>query len=312
MGPEAALGSLGGGLGRAWSEQLKLGRAELERNVVNGMAAAMGALFPNPIVAVCCMVEVGKVETMHVDYMRSNAMMTVAAGCSFAVFFAIQQATYLPFNPIALTYHFEVVDLLKAALIGVISGLLGVVHIVVLGLTKTVFELLGSRIGDSRWRMAIMPALGGLLIGGLYITFPLTIGSGSRQVKDMTRGRFGHRILFASAAAKSLTYAISVASGFIGGNLFPMVFIGAAVGIGFHDAVDDSETLPFLLSLGCFMAGVPASVSPIPFTILLLVAFSFQLGQYQAAPIFITCITAHLTTCGCGLILRLLARRQRQ
>lgn len=292
-----------------WSERLKLPRSQLERNVINGMAAALGALFPNPIVAVCCMAECGKVETMHVNYMRSNAMMTVAAGSSFAVYFALKQATYLPFNPIALTYHFEVTDIFKAALIGVVSGLVGVVHIVILGVTRRGFALLGDRISNDRLKTIVLPTLGGLMLGLLYITLPLTIGSGSSQVKNMIYGRFGYRILFGSAALKSLTYGISAGSGFIGGNLFPMVFIGAAVGIGCHDAVDDHETLPFLLSLGCFMAGVPASVCPIPFTILLLVAFSFQLGQYEAAPIFITCIVAHLTTCGCGLILQLVTRR---
>mmetsp|Transcript_29052 Transcript_29052/g.35912 ORF Transcript_29052/g.35912 Transcript_29052/m.35912 type:complete len:245 (-) Transcript_29052:124-858(-) len=242
--------------------------------------------------------------------MRTLVQATIGACSSVASFLLAKEESYFPFNPLALTYSFKSGDMSKAVLIGIDCGLLGVVHIVITGGVKKTFTLLGSRIRNEKIRLVVLPMFGGLIVGLIAILSPLTLGSGSKQTQPMIsgvmRGEFGYDIMFVAALMKSFSSAVSIHSGFVGGTIFPMVFIGVALGLGFYRLIDDPETLPLLLSVGCFMAGIPACICPIPFTIVLMITFSFQLGAYQATPIFVAAISSHLTTCGCGLLLKLL------
>jgi H+/Cl- antiporter ClcA len=49
VGPEMALGSLGGGLGTFLAHQRHLGQDETFTSTLTGMAAAMGPLLPTPV-----------------------------------------------------------------------------------------------------------------------------------------------------------------------------------------------------------------------------------------------------------------------
>ncbi|GBG26646.1 DNA mismatch repair protein PMS1 [Hondaea fermentalgiana] len=304
LGPEAAMGSLGGGLGQAWSEYRGLSSEMTQQNVVNGMAGAMGGLFPSPIISVVAMLEVGRMETMHLQYMRAVCMMTVAASTSFAVFFALARKTYLPLNPLELSHQFEAGDQFRGAIIGIVAGVVGFVHVIFLaGIPKLCFGLLETKvIRNPRTANVILPVLGGTLVGLLAIAAPLTIGSGSTQTAGLSKLAAVHLIdpetLFVSAILKSLAFGVSNASGFIGGAIFPLIFIGSSVGLGFARVIDDQDILPLLLADTCFTAAVPAAVAPVPLTFLLMIAFSFNLGPSQATQIFMACITAHLTSCG--------------
>jgi hypothetical protein len=60
-------------------------------------------------------------------------------------------------------------------------------------------------------------------------------------------------------------------------------------------------SLPMGLCLGCFIAGLPAAVCPMPFTLAGLVIFVFFFGLYQTAPIFLTCIVSYTLVVGSGL-----------
>ncbi|GBG26645.1 Hypothetical Protein FCC1311_028662 [Hondaea fermentalgiana] len=312
LGPEAAMGSLGGGLAQAWSAFRGLDKEATQQNVVNAMAGAMGGIFPSPVIAVTTMTEIGRVETMHHNYMRAVAMMTVAASTSFGVFFAIKGGSYLPLNPLTLTYQFHSGDQIKGLAIGLLSGLLGLCHIIIAGICKRIFVVFEARILRGRSQLATVasPLLGGLVTGCILVWSPLCVGSGSLQTASIVRLAAAREIdsstLFASAFAKSLAFGIAKASGFVGGAIFPLIFVGSATGIGFARLINDHEKLPLVLADACFTAAVPSAVAPMPVSFLLMIAFTFNLGASQATPIFVACIASHLVTCGFGLVLSLL------
>ena len=75
----------------------------------------------------------------------------------------------------------------------------------------------------------------------------------------ITHGQdFGVGLLVATALAKMVTLGISMNFGFVGGVMFPSMFIGACAGTAAHLVVGDA--LPLLLSFSCMMVGVPAGV----------------------------------------------------
>ena len=71
-------------------------------------------------------------------------------------------------------------------------------------------------------------------------------------------------LLTVSVFAKLFTLAVSMNCGFIGGFVFPMITVGAMCGvIAYHQYA----YVPFGMCLGCFLAGVPAGICPMPFTL---------------------------------------------
>jgi hypothetical protein len=81
-------------------------------------------------------------------------------------------------------------------------------------------------------------------------------------------------------------------SGFIGGPIFPALFIGGTAGVAVHQIF---PSVPLGLAFTCLFAAVPGGVVSAPFSVVLLAAFVTQVGAPQTAPILIAVVTAFLT-----------------
>jgi Voltage gated chloride channel len=95
--------------------------------------------------------------------------------------------------------------------------------------------------------------------------------------------------------AKMLTFAISQESGFVGGPIFPALFIGGTAGVLVHQVIPG---VPLGLAFTFLLAAVPGGVVPAQFTMVLMAAFLTQAGALQTAPILIAVITAFLAVEG--------------
>ena len=91
---------------------------------------------------------------------------------------------------------------------------------------------------------------------------------------------------------KIFTFAVSQASGFIGGPIFPSLFIGGTAGVFVHQLIPG---VPLGLAVTCVFAAVPGAVVAPPFTVVLLAAFVSQVGGLQTASVLIAVVTAYLT-----------------
>ena len=138
------------------------------------------------------------------------------------------------------------------------------------------------------------------------MALPLTLFTGSDQLKTVVTdaGTLGLGLLIALLIGKMLTFGVSQASGFIGGPIFPALFIGGTAGVLVHQVFPG---LPLGLTFTCLLAAVPGSLIAAPFSMVLLAAFLTAAGALQTAPILIAVLTAFLTMEG---IKYLLTRRQ--
>jgi H+/Cl- antiporter ClcA len=102
-------------------------------------------------------------------------------------------------------------------------------------------------------------------------------------------------LLAAVLIAKMLTFAVSQGSGFVGGPIFPSLFIGGTAGVLVHQVIPG---VPLGLAFTCLLAAVPGAVAPTPFSMVLMAAFLTQVGALQTAPILIAVVTAFLTMGG--------------
>lgn len=87
---------------------------------------------------------------------------------------------------------------------------------------------------------------------------PLTVGNGSFTISPVISYGgvnlvLSQKLLICTAIAKAFLLGVCMNCGFIGGFIFPMLFIGACVGV---IAYLQYPLLPLGLTLGCFMAGL--------------------------------------------------------
>ena len=74
-----------------------------------------------------------------------------------------------------------------------------------------------------------------------------------------TTGTLGLGLLVVLLIAKMFTFAVSQASGFVGGPIFPALFIGGTAGVLVHQVIPG---LPLGLAFTCLLAAVPGARSP--------------------------------------------------
>jgi H+/Cl- antiporter ClcA len=136
--------------------------------------------------------------------------------------------------------------------------------------------------------------LGGLVFGLVGVALPLTLFTGSDQLKTVLKdaGTLGVGLLIALVIAKMITFAVCQESGFVGGPIFPALFIGGTAGVLVHQVF---PSVPLGLAFTCLFAAVPGGVVSATFSMVLLAAFMTQVGALQTAPILIAVITAFLT-----------------
>jgi chloride channel protein, CIC family len=104
-----------------------------------------------------------------------------------------------------------------------------------------------------------------------------------------------------------LTYAVSQASGFVGGPIFPTLFIGGTAGVVVHQAVPG---VPLGLAFSCLLPAVLGSLAAAPLSMVLMAAFLTRVGALQTAPVLIAVVTAYLGVEGAKYVLASLERRR--
>ena len=152
----------------------------------------------------------------------------------------------------------------------------------------------------------VKATLGGVIFGFIGVALPLTMFTGSAQLGTVLAdaGTLGVGLLVALLIGKMLAFGVSQASGFVGGPIFPALFIGGTAGVLVHQLIPG---LPLGLTFTCLLAAVPGSMIAAPFSMVLLAGFMTQVGALQTAPILIAVITAFLAMEG---VKYLIAQRQ--
>ena len=260
VGPEGPLVFLTGGVGSFISDRLRLQKDDVQVLVYSSIAGAFGGFFGSPIVGA-----VGAIEYMFIrelDLYRHLIPGLLAAAVGYGVYFAFLQTSFLG------TYNFpdyaspRLVDLWWALLVGVIAGGVGIVYKLIFGIVQLVFTPLEKR----PVRRAI---IGGVVIGLIGSFLPLTLYSGQDQLLQIIHNpaAFGIGLLLLMMLVKALLTSTSFATGFEGGPIFPLIFVGGTLGLAI------SKILTFIpegVAVTAGMAGVACAVFPLPLTMALL------------------------------------------
>src|SRR5690606_5879612 len=80
----------------------------------------------------------------------------------------------------------------------------------------------------------IKTLIGGILLGVIAFYFPLTRYFGHHETNELLIGNFSLMLLLAILIFKIIAISITVTSGWRGGFIIPLFFVGATLGLIIH------------------------------------------------------------------------------
>jgi H+/Cl- antiporter ClcA len=295
LGPSFALVMLGGGLAswiaaRRWpgNEDARL------QATMAGIAGGFGGAFTSPLLGTIMVSELGPVP--RGKYMQAVVPQLIAATVGFGLYFAVVGTTFL--NSFAIPVEdFAPSQLLIGVVLGAASSLLMITFVVIVKVVNLA--------ADNLTHPYVRGVVGGSLVGLIAVALPLTVGAGNAQLTAVidNAATISTGLLVAVLVGKMLAMALSLATGFIGGNVLPMLFVGGTAGVIAHQIF---PSIPYAIAVGCMLSAVPAATIRAPLGLTAIAALSVGLGPVTTAPVAAAVVTAHVVT---AAIIRLIKAR---
>jgi len=189
----------------------------------------------------------------------------------FGVFLGATATTSGALYPVPSYEQFIPIDLLYAAVLGLIGGAAGIALIYSYRFFSRVMTPLAGR-------PVLRGVLGGLVLGLLGIAAPLILFSGQYEFQNVLveGAALGAATLFLLVVAKILASTWCMATVFKGGPIFPLIFAGGTLGMAIGLVF---PSIPLTVAITAVMAGMivcilKAPLGVIPFLILIF----FQWG----------------------------------
>jgi H+/Cl- antiporter ClcA len=255
LGPEAPVIALGSAAALAVTSFVTLGAKERTLLGTAGSFSAISALFGGPLVAGVMMVESG----VGLGAALTPALLPgfVSAAVGYLIFVGFGDWGGLATPGLAVPHlppydGTHLLDLLVAVAAGVVTA------VVLAAVNRLAKRVAGE--GNRRLGMASFLLGGGLAVGLLAVLVEGLAGdsqevlfSGQSSIPDLIQ-EGSTAVLLLILAAKALAYAVSLASGFRGGPIFPAVFVG--IGIATFPVIwfDVSPTLAIAVGAAAGMA----------------------------------------------------------
>lgn len=283
LGPEVALGQIGGGTGGWIAKRRNLDDENTKSLTLAGMAGAFGGLFSSPLLSIILVVEIARPAWRRYQQVFLSSL--ISSSVSFGIYFAIIGSVFLGIYQVP-SFEFEVWHLVAAIGLGLAAA------IVALGtaiLGRSAAKLFSTIPGPEISK----PVIAGLGFGLIGVALPLTNFTGSDQLGIVLEnaGSLGIGLVVAILIGKALAFSLSAAGGFIGGPIFPVLFLGGTAGVLINALMPG---IPLGLAFASMLAAVAGAAISAPFTMVLLAALLTQIGALHTAPVLIAVATAQV------------------
>jgi H+/Cl- antiporter ClcA len=290
LGPSFGIVVSGGGLGAWLVSRSSSDEAEAKHEyTLTGMAGGLGAVFSAPLFAAVMASELS--PTPKTNYVAAFIPQLLAATVGYVIFFGVTGAVMLDAFEVP-GYEYENVHLIYGALLGVLSVVVLIVQALIGNGLRRLVPLVRQPI--------VRAAAAGAVVGLIAFALPLTATGGSSQLAYETANvsSLGAGLLFAVLIGKMIAFTLSQEAGFLGGPVFPILFIGGTAGILTHTLLPD---IPAALAVAAMIGAVPGGTIGAPVSFILLGAAVVGVGITGIAPVGIAVVTAHLAVWGLTL-----------
>ncbi|MFI6600742.1 ion channel protein [Nonomuraea sp. NPDC050536] len=226
LGPENPIVVINNGLAAGLGARLL---PKLPAPLWVGMAVAgtVGALFGTPVAAALMLSELRAAEPDIPLWDRLFGPLVAAAAGSLTIkaLGGEELTVGLPPYP-----GFHLLDLVTGSAVAVVAVLLALAGVYVFPHAHRFFHALPNPV--------LMAGLGGLVLGVLgVIGGRITLFKGLEQAKELVAGSHGAGQLALIVVVKLVALIVAATSGFRGGRIFPVVFLGVAFGLLAHALV---------------------------------------------------------------------------
>lgn len=285
IGPEAPLVQSTGSLGNWVAHRFGISTIEARALTITGMAAGFTALFGAPLGSAIFALEI--LHRRGLQYYE--AILPAAAGAltGYAVYESVQGLGWAPI------WHFPDVPTIQSRdlLIGVGAGVVG--GLVAMAFTRATKLFRGV---FARVPVAARPVLGGIALGALAFASPYALTFGEVQIGHIVAVKVATATLLLAALAKFLASSIIVSSGWRGGFIIPLFFIGVALGT----AVAPSLGISPVVAAAALMAAINVGVTKTPLGSTIVVAE--MAGLRLLPPVLIASLVALFLTSRTSMI----------
>ena len=223
-GPEAPLVQTTGTCAQWVAERMRVARMDRRLLTIAGMAAAFTVLFGAPIGAAIFALEI--VHRRGLQYHEALLPAVVSSLIGYMVYVAASGLGLTPVWHFSLEREIVPLDLLWTCGAGVIGGGIALLFTFAVSGARRAFSAI-----DMRWR----PLVGGFVLGLLGWLSPFALTYGKYQIDPLLSSGVATASFFALAAlAKFVGTTVTVSSGWRGGFIIPLFFVGAALARSLH------------------------------------------------------------------------------
>lgn len=265
LGPEAALIGLAGGLATWVSRRLKVTAQQAHSLTYFSVSGALGAFFRSPFGSATLPLESAKADSLPSTWTLIPGVFAGAAGLLVMILLAGDTLRttydYLPYISPR-----DGSDMLLAIPFGLLGAGIGWLY---LKLHHHIDHLL-QPIKTQKIGLGLV---GGMLLGLLATFSPLVLFSGQSGLNELfvSGVEIGPGMLILIGLAKLIALIACIATGWKGGEFFPIMFSGAAVGMGVAYLIPAIDPM---VGLAAAMAAATSAMLRKPLaTILIVVLF---------------------------------------
>lgn len=280
LGPEAPLVQVTGSTGTWLGKVFRLKGEELRSLSIAGMASGFTALFGAPLGG-----SLFSLEILHhkhaVEYYRAIMPALVASSFSYLVFALIIHLGLGPIWNLSAYEYSGVFDFGYAFLFAIVGAGFGWLFIFCTRFFKRIFEFRPLPV-------YVKTLIGGILLGIIAFYFPLTRYFGHHEISELLSGQFSLTLLAALLVFKIMAISVTVTSGWRGGFIIPLFFVGATLGLIIHQLF---PSVNLSLAIVSCMAAINACVTRTPMSTTILLATLTGFGHF--IPILFASLTGY-------------------
>jgi len=286
MGPEAPLVQTTGSLGSWLATRWRLSTDDMRVLTITGMAAGFTVLFGAPLGSAIFALEI--LHRRGMEYYEALLPAVIGSLAGYAVYLVITGSGITSVWDFPAFGPLRSVDLLWAIGAGAVGA----------G-CATAFTFLTQVL---RWAFRKIPALprplvGGIVLGLLAFWSPYALTFGEFQVDPLIARHAATGVFVVAVLAKLLGTSVTLSSGWRGGFIIPMFFMGVALGRLGHHLFPSSNEVVLMV---CLMAAINVGVTKTPLGSTLVVT---EMAGLQLFPVtLVAALVSLFLTSEVGLI----------
>jgi H+/Cl- antiporter ClcA len=286
MGPEAPLVQTTGSLGAWLANRWHLQRDEIRVLTITGMAAGFTVLFGAPLGSAVFALEI--LHRRGMEYYEALMPAVLGSLVGYALYVVLTGVGVEPVWRFPSLGHLEPVDIAWGLACGVAGAIVAIIFTYLTRGARAVF----------RWiPPSLRPVLGGAILGGLAFWSPYALTFGEAQINGLAFRKAALIVFVVAAAAKLIGTTVTLSSGWRGGFIIPMFFIGVALGRLGHGLLPGTNEV---VLMSCLMVAINVGVTKTPLGSTLVVT---EMAGLQLIPMtLIAAVVSLFLTSEVGLI----------